>query len=317
MGFSFHANTLAFGGQIEPAGGRPRYLSSQASVTLPPTGGVGEAVSGPYDNEGVSYLSARSYVTGSAFGDSAYNTYANVTVNDLDIQGRIQVQVLNTTVTSLNRRDADGCIGESRIAFDANIVGLVIDGNLIDVEFNPEPFRRYGTFDEFVRAFPAMVPDEAKALIEAYNWPLDECQSVGEEASGKVMRYHVPRRCTTGIRASLLRSTYPKLAPGEINGITRRGYTIEVAGFGLIHLGEVLLKAGRRRINLMRVELGKTFDGAPFLSAPLTDGGGAPRLVAAALDNGPEPIALVAETHGGRGTYTLASGEGNGTDFLP
>ena len=311
MGFSFHANTLAFGGQIESPGSRPKYLSSEASVTLPPTGGIGEAVSGPYDQEGISFLSARSYVTGSAFGDSAYNTYANVTVNNLDIQGRIQAQVLNTTVTSMNRRDANGCIGESRISFDANIVGLVIDGHLIDVDFNPEPFRRNATFDEFVRAFPAMPPDEARSLAEAYKWPLDECL---DETTG---RYHIPSRCSTGIRASLLRSTDPALAPGEINGITRRGYTIEVAGFGLIHLGEVLLKAGRRRINLMRVELGKTLDGASMLSAPLPEGGGLPRLAAAGMDGGADVIALVPEAGGLGGTYTFASGEGNGTDFLP
>lgn len=312
MGYSFHANTLAFGGQIEPAGStRPKYLPSEASVTLPPTGGIGEAFGGPYDNEGVSYLSARSYVTGSAVGKDAYNTYANVTVTELDIQTRIQVQVLNTTVTSMNRRDANGCIGESRIWFDANIIGLVIDGHLIDVDFNPEPFRRWATFDEFVRAFPAMPEEEAKGLIDAYNWPIEECTDPG---SGK---YHIPTRCSTGIRASLLRSTTPKLAPGEINGITRRGYTIEVAGFGLIHLGEVLLKAGRRRINLMRVELNKTLDDKAMVTAPLTEAGGAPRLVAAGLDAGSELIAAVPESGGGGGTYTFASGEGNGTDFLP
>lgn len=312
MGFSFHANTLAFGGQVEPAGStRPKYLASEASVTLPPTGGIGEAVSGPYDNEGVSYLGARSYVTGSAVGRDAFNTYASVTVTELDIQGRIQAQVLNTTVTSMNRRDASGCIGESRIWFDANIIGLVIDGHLIEVDFNPEPFRRWGTFDEFVRAFPNMPPDEAKGLIDAYNWPIEECT---DPASGK---YQIPSRCSTGIRASLLRSTTPALAPGEINGITRRGFTIEVAGFGLIHLGEVLLKAGRRRMNLMRVELNKTFDDKVMVSAPLAESGGAPRLVASGMDAAPDLIAAVPELGGGGGTYTFASGEGNGTDFVP
>ena len=127
----------------------------------------------------------------------------------------------------------------------------------------------------------------------------------------------MPRRCTTGIRASLLRRTTPALAPGEINGITRRGYTIEVAGFGLIHLGEVLLKAGRRRVNLLRVELNKTLDNKVMVTAPLAEAGGAPRLVAAAMDTGAEPIALVAESGGSGGTYTFASGEGNGTDFVP
>jgi hypothetical protein len=54
-----------------------------------------------------------------------------------------------------------------------------------------------------------------------------------------------------------------------------------------------------------------------MLSAPLTDGGGAPRLVAAAMEDGADVIALAPEAGGLGGTYTLASGEGNGTDFLP
>ncbi len=316
MGFSFHANTLAFGGQIDEPGVRTKYLLSEASVILPPGGGIGEAVSGPYSKEGISFESARSYVTGNSFGEQVYNTYANVTVTDLDINGRIQVQVLNTTVTSKNHRDADGFVGESRISFDANIIGLVIDEHLIDVDLNPEPFRRYATFDSCVNGFRNMPAEEAKALIAAYNWPLDECVTTSTTEAGVVTSHHVPRRCTTGIRASLLRSTTPALEPGEISGITRRGYTIEVAGFGLIHLGEVLLKAGRRRVNLMRVELGKTFDAVPIVRAPLTDAGSEPRLMVAGLDGAPENITLAAPG-GTTGTYTFASGEGNGTDFLP
>lgn len=317
MGFSFHANTLAFGGQIEQDG-RTKYLPSEASVALPPGGGIGEAVSGPVEREGISFRSARSYVTGSAYGDTVYTTYANVTVTDLDIDRRIQVQVLNTNVTSTNRRDADGCTAESRISFDVNIVGLVIDGHLIEVDFNPEPFRRNATYGEFVDSFKKMGANEAQELIEAFNWPIDECRTITHQTDGDDRtEYHVPRRCTTGIRASLLRSTTPKLTPGEIPGITRRGYTIEVAGFGLIHLGEVLLKAGRRRVNLMRVELGKTLDGTTLLRAPLADAGGEPRLVATAFATGGDMIALASPPTPPGGGYTFATGEGNGTDFLP
>jgi hypothetical protein len=316
MGFAFHANTLAFGGQIEEPGVRTKYLPSEASVTLPPGGGIGEAVSGPFSKEGISFESARSYVTGSSFSEQVYNTYAHVEVTDLDINGRIQVQVLSTTVTSMNRRDANGCTGESRISFDANILGLVIDGHLIEVDFNPEPFRRWATFGEFVEAFTTMDPREARELIAAYNWPLDECQTTTQVGNETVTQFHVPRRCTTGIRASLLRRTIPALEPGEISGITRRGYTIEVAGFGLIHLGEVLLKAGRRRLNLLRVELGKTLDSLPILRAPLTDASGEPRLTVAGLDGAPENLTL-AGAGGTGGSYTFASGEGNGTDFVP
>ena len=313
MGFAFHANTLAFGGQIEEPGVRTKFLPSEASVTLPPGGGIGQAVSGPYFKEGIYFESANSYVNGSSNGDQVYNTVARVEVTGLDIQGRIQVPFMNTTVRSQNQRDTDGCLGESHIWFDANIVGLVIDGHVIEVDFNPEPFRRWATYGEFVDAFTTMDPKEAQELIEAYNWPVNECQTIQEDGTTK---FHVPRRCTTGIRASLLRSTTPKLSPGEISGITRRGYTIEVAGFGLIHLGEVLLKAGRRRVNLLRVEVGKTLDSLPILRAPLAAASGEPLTNVVALDGAPENLTL-AGSGGPGGSYTFASGEGNGTDFVP
>lgn len=317
MSFSFHANTLAFGGQIEQ-GGRTKYLPSEASVTLPPGGGIGEVVSGPVDREGISFRSSRSYVSGKSFNDTVYTTYANVMVHDVDIEGRIQVQVMNTSVTSVNRRDDYGCTGESRISFDVNMVGLVIDGHLIEVEFNPEPFRRHATFAEFVDSFQQMPADQAEELIEAFNWPIEECRTLHCGPNGDETRYHVPRRCSTGIRASLLRTTTPRLAPGEIPGITRRGYTIEVAGFGLIHLGEVLMKAGRRRVNLMRVELGKTLDGGTVLRAPLADAGGEPRMSASGFAANTEMLTLLAAPlPSDRGSYTFASGEGNGTDFIP
>lgn len=316
MAFTFHANTLAFGGQIEQQGTR-KNLASQASVALPPTGGFGEAATGRVVQEDISFDGSRSTVTSSESYDRAgnptYYTFANVSVYQLDIGGRIQAAVLSSTVTSKNQREND-CVGESSISLGGEIVGLVIDGQAIDVDFDPEPFRRHGKFGEFVDSFTTMPAEKVKAFAEASNWPLAECETEVEENGVKTKKYHVPRRCTTGIRASMLRSTTPRLTPGEIPGITRKGFTIEVAGFGLIHLGEVLLKAGRRRINLLRVELNKTLDGSPMVRASLSDSGGEPRLVTAAFSGAPEPFALAGAGGGG---YTFASGEGNGTDFIP
>jgi hypothetical protein len=316
MAFTFHANTLAFGGQTERQGTR-KNLSSQASVALPPTGGFGETSTGRVVQDDISFDSSRSTVTSSEVvdkdGNPTYFTFANVTVYQLDIGGRIQAAVLSSTVTSKNQGEND-CIGESSISLGGEIVGLVIDGQAIDVDFDPEPFRRHGKFGEFVDSFTTMPEEKVKAFAEASNWPLAEIETEVEENGVKRKKYHVPRRCTTGIRASMLRSTTPRLTPGEIPGITRKGFTIEVARFGLIHLGEVLLKAGRRRINLLRVELNKTLDGTPMVRASLPDAGGEPRLVAAAFSGAPESFALVGSDGGG---YTFASGEGNGTDFVP
>jgi hypothetical protein len=314
MAFTFHANTLGFGGQIDRPGLKPTYLPSQASLTLPPGGGFGESSVSNYSEDGISFYRAESRVFGSAFHDTIFRTYAHVSVLGLDVQGRIQADVLSATVTSINQRE-NGCTTESRISFDATIVGLVIDGQPIDVEFDPEPFRTHGTFGEFVDSFKDLDEKTMAARASAYNWPLEECQTIG--VGGK-KEFHVPKRCSTGIRATLLKNTTPTLSRGLISGLTRQGFSIEVAGFGLVHIGEVLLKAGRRRVNLLRVELGKTLADLPSTRVSMPSGGDEPRLHAVAMTEGaPEPMALV--TGGGidGGGYTFASGEGNGTDFLP
>lgn len=311
MSFTFHANTLAFGGQLED-GRKTKYLPSQASVALPPGGGVGEATVTDYDDGGVSFYRAESRVDGSAVDDKYFTTYATVKVSRLDIDGRIQVGVMKSGVTSVNIRE-DDCTSESRISFEAQMLNLVIDGHLIQVDFDLEPFRRHGTFQEFVGSFGEMKKEEAEAYFAAYNWPAEECQTTTKVGEETVTQYHVPKRCTTGIRASILRGTTPSLAPGEILGITRKGFTIEVAGFGLVHLGEVLLKAGRRRINLLRVERGKTFEGSPKSRVSLASAGDEPRLRAIAMGE-TEELSGVVLSGGG---YTFCSGEGNGTDFVP
>lgn len=316
MAFTFHANTLGFGGQIEEPGRRVKYLPSQASLTLPPTGGFGESSVTDYCEDGISFYRAESRVIGSAFDNRVFTTFANVSVIGLDIQGRIQADVLSTTVTSINRRDADGCTSESRISFDATILGLVIDGHPIDVEFDPDTFRRNGTFSEFVDAFAKLDEKEATQRAAAYNWPLDQCQTILGNGS---KQFHIPKRCSTGIRASMLRRTTPSLAPGLVAGLTRQGYSIEVAGLGLLHIGEVLLKAGRRRINLLRVELGKSLADVHSNRISLPAAHGEPRLQAVAMAkiaNEPRVVTLDDPGSGGGG-YTFASGEGNGTDFLP
>jgi hypothetical protein len=306
MAFSFHANTLAFGGQIEEPGRRPKYLSSQASVTLPTEGGVGEATVCDFEQDGISFYRAESRVFGNAFDDRIFTTFANVTVYGLDILGRIQADVLSTSVTSIHER-VPGKISESQISFDVNILGLVIDGNPVHVEFDTEPYRRHGTFSAFTDSFMSLSEAEATRLATAYNWPLGECQTV----TGGAKSFHVPARAMSGLRASVVRDTTPSLAAGTIPGVTRQGYTIEVAGFGLVHLGEVLLIPGRRSISALRVELGKTL-GPVMPRASLAVPDGEPRIHAVGLTETVAESASLATAGGG---YTVARTEGNGTDY--
>lgn len=302
MSFSYHANTLAFGGQIERSSFR-KMLPSQASVTLPPEGGFGESIVSDFADGDVSFYRAESRVFGNSYQNRLFKTYANVTIYGLNIAGVIQADVLSASITSINQR-VENCTSESRISFDASMVGLTIDGQPYDVDLDTSPFLQNGTFSEFKESVRRMSQDDAEALCSRYNWPIEECQTPDERGQ---LQFHVPRRCENGLRATILRDIRPAVA-GEKSGLRRQGFTIEVPRLGLVHLGEVMLTTGRRGINLLRVELGKTLDLGfqPVASAQITE---EPRPLALAFTSD----AISTETGG----YTVAHAVGNGTDFGP
>lgn len=315
MSFSFHANTLAFGGQLEEAGCAKQFLPSQASVTLPPEGGFGESAISNYCENGVSFYRAESRVYGNSFQDRLFKTYANVTVYGLDIAGVIKADVLSASITSINERLA-GCTSESRISFDATIVGLVINGFPYDVQLDTAPFLKYGTFSEFTDSVSRMDEGEVRSLAAAYNWPFEECHTVVRSLQqGEPDRtvFHVPNRCRTGLRATLVRDIVPALHEDVTPPLKRQGFTIEVPGLGVVHLAEVMLTTGRRGINLLRVERGKSLDETIILSDAQPPSTGENRLRAVAVDETTE-LTAAADLTGG---YTVVHAVGNGTDFGP
>jgi hypothetical protein len=306
MAFSFHANTLAFGGQVEDpsfdGASSRRFLPSQASVTLPPEGGYGESSISNFSQDGVSFYRAESRVYGSSFRNQLFKTYANVTVYGLDINGVIQADVLSAGVTSINRREKD-CTSESRISFDAAFVGLVIAGHPYDVELDTQKFLEAGTFSEFTDNFSRLGEEQARATADLYNWPFDECRT--KTVTGESL-FHVPARCNNGLRATALRDIRPSLPDSP--KLRRQGFTIEVPNLGLVHLAEVMLNVGRRGINLLRVEVGQTLES---LIVPPTPAPDEPRPFALAL--AAQPLG----PGGSSGGYTVVHATGNGTDYGP
>jgi hypothetical protein len=305
MGFSFNAHTLAVGGQIEE-GGNKQFLLSRGSVTVPQEGGFGEATVCDYSDGRVSFLRAESRVYGNSFKNRLFTTFANVTVYGVDIEGRVQADVLSASIISVNER-VNGCGGESSISFEARIVGLVIDGQPYDVEFNTKPYREHGTFAAFAGSFANMTRSELEETARANNWSIDECQTEG--------RFHTPRRCENAIRATIASKIKPALM-GDKPSLRQQGFTIEVPGFGLLHLGEVMLTVGKRGINLLRVERGMTLDDlridAPAENTTPPSAAEEPRPVALALAE--MPMTASSSISGG---YTVVSVSGNGTDFGP
>jgi hypothetical protein len=305
MPFSFHANTLAFGGQFEEAGSKRKLLPSQASVTLPQAGGFGESTVSDYCEEGISFVRAESRVYGNAFDERLFKTYANVTIYGLDIAGILQADVLSATIISINRRLSERP-SESQISLEANIVGLVIDGVPYDVKIDTAPFRENGTLGEFVNSFTRMSGEEVQSAAAAYNWAFQDCQT--ETAEGT--KYHAPAAGSNGVRATLVRDITPAF-PGQETNLSRNGFTLNVPKLGLVHIGEVLLTTGRRTINMIRIEPELTLRNMlsePAQAEPAVTG----THVLALAGLGAAPASL---TDSGSYTATVGNLTGNGTDF--
>jgi len=298
MPFSFHANTLAFGGEFEQTNSRRRLLPSQASVTLPQEGGFGESTVSEYYEEGISFYRAESRVYGNAFENRLFKTYANVTIYGLDIAGILKADVLSATITSINRRQGEWP-SESQVSLDANIVGLVIAGVPYDVELDTAPFLKHGTFGEFVNSIPAMSEAEVRETAARHNWSFEACQTTTPEGT----IFHAPAGSVNGLRATIVRNikpAFPEYAP-----LPRQGFTLEVPNLGVVHLGEVLLTTGRRTVNMLRIQPGMTL--ADLVIQPVP-----PELAAAV----PGALALAEiEPESSDYTVTVCNATGNGTDF--
>lgn len=306
MPFSFHANTLAFGGEVEEASNSKRtLLPSQASVTLPQEGGFGESTVSNYYEGGVSFYRAESRVYGNSFENKLFKTYSNVTIYGLDIAGILQADVLSATITSINRRQGDYPT-ESRISFDANIVGLVIDGVPYDVELDTTPFLKHGTLGEFVDSIAVMSEDEVRTTAAAYNWAFQHCRTETENGT----RFHVPTGFSNGVRASIVRDIKPSV-PGHAMMLPRQGFTLEVSKLGLVHIGEVLLTAGRRTINMIRVQPGLTLEDLAIEPAPVEIAATPPSAAALEEFDVQPQMDLEPSSY----TITVCNATGNGTDY--
>ncbi|MCU1244814.1 MAG: hypothetical protein JWN02_724 [Acidobacteria bacterium] len=315
--FTFHANALGFGGQIV-RGKKRRTLSSEASVALSPSGGDGSATVRNYCDEDVSFDEAHTSVWGgSSPDDSVFTTHASVHLTNLDLLEAVHVDIIEATVTSIHQREEE--CDEPKIMFNASLFGLTINGERIDTTFDTQLFSEHPTYDSFGKFFESIEDEKmAMQMIEQFGWNVDDVSTlVPANADTKMparRKFQLPSRCgmPQAFRASLLRST--SLARNPIDGVRKSGMGIEVDGLGTLYLGEVLVKRGRRRLNMLRVELGSPK--APLAAPPPSAGAsGVAAPVSRMMMRSMTPLAD--GSAGQSGGVTFGSVEGNGTDYLP
>jgi hypothetical protein len=224
--YHYHANALGLGGVLKDDRDVTRIVPSLASVALADSGGEGFVEITNYDKDGVSFSHASCRVIGY---DSAYKTFttsSDVYITNLNLFGRVKAAILQTSISST--REVTGGIttecnpDKACFSMHSMIRGLTIDGVEVIPQFDHE-LCGWPTYAEFDKEYAKRLGGSTKRLA----------------APAQPIR--------TSFVEALDYAPTPTLGPNQ-------GFTLPVTKFGTIHFGELVVKPGNRRVNLLRIE---------------------------------------------------------------
>jgi hypothetical protein len=293
MSFAFNASALAFGGRIQQPSSD--VIPSQASVALAPSGGEGYETVRNFDYKGIiTFDEASVYVSGSEHGDIR-NTLASVTIKNLNVLNLLHADLLSSRITS---RHVLGEL-EGEITFHGTSAeNLRIGGKPANVNFNHDFFARYPTHEKLAAAFAAPAEESDIPVVrELINADAQNSRSGAYQSPKKRVaelladRYcWNPKDCVNGapndhgtIHCSLVDSIdgidvvddSQFKDPAELRSrhpVRRHGYIVKVAEFGSIKIGELIIKPGERRLNLLRFQFGCPIMGDGTTASVTTNG---------------------------------------------
>lgn len=244
MTYDYNASALGLGGVLKHPNGTTTYIPSLASVHLAPTGGEGSTEISNYSKDGVSFLKACSSVFGYDSGQRTFTSGSSVLITDLNLFGRIQVTRLETSITS-TRIFTDDIATQSNpdkvhFTMSSLIVGLRIDGIDVIPEFDLA-LSACLTHEEFT----TRLLNNSGTYAQQFGVSQGELQNVLATNLQPIRGSFV---------SALQHAPTDKFGPPQ-------GFKLPVKNFGHVHFGEMVVKPGRRRVNLLRIE----FDmGLPF-----------------------------------------------------
>lgn len=283
--FSYNAYAVGLGGEITSAG---EVIPSAGSIVLASSGGSGESQLDNYSSPLGSITASKivTNVSGRRFGENQFVAEATVVITNLkvrDIRKNIEVftaDFLSAHVFSSHTKNGK-VDPDSSITFHAKINGLRANGEEIDASIDTTLLDKNGdTYEGFLNAFTNNA--DALEYADHFGWDRAECLDG--------TRHVVPARFReiSTIPVSLM----SRKAAKSVN-LQRNKFTVTIPGLAELHIGEAILKRGRRRLNLLRLELG---------SKPESDS------TVGENDASGDPPA---------GSLSFACVEGNGTEIMP
>jgi hypothetical protein len=246
--FGFNASAVAFGGRIKSASERKTkpIQGKVPSVALAPAGGRVEQRCKGYNRDGVRFGEALTVVEGCVEDDSIYTTTVSMHLERLNVFDRVTADRIEAVITSqrgLSQKNAD-----SVFTIDAKFTNLKVAGASVQPPLNLSLFRReIPTYRQFVEFFSQEANMEK--FGRRFGWNLEDESETSPIAMIKAARAGTGLTATDPIRCSLV--TDP------IAGFDQDGYTLVIDDQNKVHLAEVLIKPGLRRLNMLRIEMTK------------------------------------------------------------
>jgi hypothetical protein len=291
--YVFNASAIGLGGVLTSP--KRKVIPSLASVALAPSGGEGSSLVTNYDEDGVAFDRAETHVWGSSHSGNIYATRADVVVNNLDVFNQLQVDSMWASVTSIREVLENGDVLDRKFTFQAEFVGVRVNGKEIDVPIDTTPFDENASYDDFVKALgkPAMA-----SYRELIGLDPESTKTLNRASKGTDQIARTRTICCTAVS--------PK---------AKNGFHVAVRNLGTAHFAEALIKQGRRRLTLIRLEIPERG----------SDGGGSGRppgtgRIPGGADVEVEIAKNVMLSRGiivGPGSMSVGSVEGNGTQTIP
>jgi len=289
--YVFNASAIGLGGVLTSP--KRKVIPSLASVALAPTGGEGSSLVTNYDEgDGIAFDRAETRVWGSSHSGNIFATRADVIVNNLIVFNELQVDSMWASVTSIREVLENGDVLDRKFTFQAEFLGVRVNGKEVDVPIDTTPFDENASYDDFVKAL-------GKPAMASYR------ELIGLDDSNT-------RTLTRGARGTNQIATPRTICCTAVSARQKNGFHVPVGNVGTAHFAEALIKPGRRRLTLIRLEIPQRGQG--------DNGGGQPgpgRIEGDVAVQFAKGAVMLSSGIGGGGSMSVGSVEGNGTQTWP
>jgi len=232
--FHYHACAHAFNAHFT----RPfqETIDVQAASSLPIVGGHGNArVENFRFREFLSFRKGYTHVSGALQPeDKSNNTLVTSTLEGVNL---LDVVTADRVVSRIYSKHAENDREGSFTIAGSRIENLRIAGYKVEVHLDLELFERIPTYEEALEEF-----NKKGDFYKIAHDPFKNGESI------------------TDPKGVFLCSCVKEINT-DCPGVTRKGHSFHVKGFGKIFLGEVVIRHGERTVTMLRFELGSSISG--------------------------------------------------------